>query len=58
MLSWLICVLVDLLDVWSYNAHMTKQQLIKLLEAATFRGTWEEVCRIQKLLDNLDKQAV
>ncbi len=37
---------------------MTRQQLIAALEQATFRGTWEEACEIQKLIDNLDKQAV
>lgn len=31
----------------------TQQQLIKALEQATFRGTWEEVTKAQQQLDQL-----
>jgi hypothetical protein len=31
----------------------TQQQLIKDLEQATFRGTWEEVTKAQQQLDQL-----
>ena len=37
-----------------YNTYMkTKQQLIKDLEQATFRGTWEEASKVQQQLDQL-----
>ena len=50
----MVTLVVDGLSKRCYNTYMkTKQQLIKDLEHATFRGTWEEASKVQQQLDQL-----
>lgn len=43
---------VVMVTIPSDNGAMTREQLIKALEHATFYGTWEDACKAQAALDN------